>query len=145
MKDARAENTRGQKKEETNSSLLLYLSCVSSVRAACYPALHVLSSQLSVSVMRFHVAQKTEGVSISITAHCKFNIKHHIKHREDYDRRQIWAPGVETLDFTIRICSTPTFLYFDFYLNTANAANVYLQPCLFYNYNVNRKEQNIIQ
>ena len=29
---------------------------------------------------------------------------------------------LETLDFTIRICSTPTFLYFNLYLNTAYAA-----------------------
>ena len=28
-------------------------------------------------------------------------------------------PTLETLDFTIRIGSTPTFLYFDLYLNTA--------------------------
>ena len=66
-------------------------------------------------------------------------MKHHIKHAEDYHRRQSLAPGVETLDFTIRICSTPTFLYFDLYLNAAYAANVYLYLCLFYNYNVNRK------
>ena len=32
-------------------------------RAACYPALRVLSSKLSVSVMRVDVAQKTAGVS----------------------------------------------------------------------------------
>ena len=61
-----------------------------------------------------------------ITAHCKFNIKHDIKHREDYHRRQSWTPGVETLDFTICICSTPTFLYFDLYLNTAYAAKRFL-------------------
>ena len=30
---------------------------------------------------------------------------------------------VETLDFTIRIGSTPTFLHFDLYLNTAYAAH----------------------
>ena len=30
---------------------------------------------------------------------------------------------LETLDFTIRIGSTPTFLYFDLYLNTAYAAH----------------------
>ena len=32
-------------------------------------------------------------------------------------------PTLETLDFTIRIDSTPTFLYFDLYLNTAYAAH----------------------
>ena len=37
------------------------------------------------------------------------------------------GPTLETLDFTIRIGSTPTFLYFDLYLNTAYAAHyVYL-------------------
>ena len=29
---------------------------------ACYPALHVLSSQLSLSVTRVHLAEKTAGV-----------------------------------------------------------------------------------
>ena len=29
------------------------------------------------------------------------------------------GPTLETLDFTIHIGSTPTFLYFDLYLNTA--------------------------
>ena len=33
------------------------------------------------------------------------------------------GPMLETLDFTIRIGSTPTFLYFDLYLNTAYAAH----------------------
>ena len=37
------------------------------------------------------------------------------------------GPTLETLDFTFRIGSTPTFLYFDLYLNTAYAAHyVYL-------------------
>ena len=31
-------------------------------------------------------------------------------------------PILETLDFAIHIGSTPTFLYFDLYLNTAYAA-----------------------
>ena len=31
------------------------------------------------------------------------------------------GPTLETLDFTIRIGSTPTFLYFDLYLNTTHA------------------------
>ena len=30
---------------------------------------------------------------------------------------------LETLDYTIRIGSTPTFLYFDLYLNSAYAAH----------------------
>ena len=33
------------------------------------------------------------------------------------------GPTLETLDFTFRIGSTPTFLYFDLYLNTAYAAH----------------------
>ena len=33
------------------------------------------------------------------------------------------VPTLETLDYTIRIGSTPTFLYFDLYLNTAYAAH----------------------
>ena len=37
------------------------------------------------------------------------------------------GPTLETLDYTIRIGSTPTFFYFDLYLNTAYAAHyVYL-------------------
>ena len=53
-KHARGENRRKE------SSVLLFLSraCRQS-RATCYPALHVLSSQLSVSVMCIHVAEKT--------------------------------------------------------------------------------------
>ena len=38
---------------------------------------------------------------------------------------------LETLDFTIHIGSTPTFLYFDLYLNTAYAAHYYVyKSCL---------------
>ena len=33
------------------------------------------------------------------------------------------GPTLETLDHTIRIGSTPTFLYFDFYLYSAYAAH----------------------
>ena len=33
------------------------------------------------------------------------------------------GPTLETLDFTIRIDSTSTFLYFDLYLNAAYAAH----------------------
>ena len=33
------------------------------------------------------------------------------------------GPTLETLDLTIRIGSTPTFLYFDLYLNTAYAVH----------------------
>ena len=32
---------------------------------------------------------------------------------------------LETLDYTIRIGSTPSFLYFDLYLNSAYAARTY--------------------
>ena len=41
---------------------------------------------------------------------------------------------LETLDYTIRIGSTPTFLYFDLYFNTAYAAHyVYIyNVCLIY-------------
>ena len=38
------------------------------------------------------------------------------------------GPMLETLDYTIRIGSTPTFLYFDLYLYSAYAAhNVYFK------------------
>ena len=47
------------------------------------------------------------------------------------------GPMLETLDYTIRIGSTPTFLYFDLYLYSAYAAHyvyicldVYRVPCL---------------
>ena len=33
------------------------------------------------------------------------------------------GPPLKTLDFTFYIGSTPTFLYFDLYLNTAYAAH----------------------
>ena len=33
------------------------------------------------------------------------------------------GPKLETLDFTIHIDSTPTFLYFNLYLNTAYAGH----------------------
>ena len=40
------------------------------------------------------------------------------------------GPLLETLDYTIRIGSTPTFLYFDLYLYSAYAAHyVYLSFC----------------
>ena len=35
------------------------------------------------------------------------------------------GPTLKTIDFAIRIGSTPTFLYFDLYLNTAYATYVY--------------------
>ena len=38
---------------------------------------------------------------------------------------------LEMLDYTIRIGSTPTFLYFDLYLHTAYAAH-YVYSLLFY-------------
>ena len=86
IKHARGENTRGkesmlgEKIEERNplfsyfslapvvsaALLLSRVACYPALcviprcvlcRAACYPALRVLSSQISVSVMRFHVAQ----------------------------------------------------------------------------------------
>ena len=44
------------------------------------------------------------------------------------------GPTIETLDFAIRISSTPTFLYFDlYYLNTAYAAHYvyFLRECRF--------------
>ena len=125
----RGENTSGEKTREVRKhatrekrreefSRLLFHSCVSSVprsvlsRAAC--------SVVSAFVERHAYSRSTEDrryFKFQITAHCKFNLKHHIKHAEDYHRRQSWAPGVETLDFTIRICSKSTFLYFDLYLN----------------------------
>ena len=38
------------------------------------------------------------------------------------------GPMLETLDYTIRIGSTPTFLYFDLYLSVC--LSVYLSTCL---------------
>ena len=44
------------------------------------------------------------------------------------------GPTLETLDFTIRIGSTPTFLYFDLYLNTAYATRyVYYNMYIYIN------------
>ena len=43
------------------------------------------------------------------------------------------GPMLETLDYTIRIGSTPTFLYFDLYLYSAYAAHyVYLLTDVFW-------------
>ena len=40
-----------------------------------------------------------------------------------YKMYRIEGATLETLDFTIHIGSTPTFLYFDLYFNTADAAH----------------------
>ena len=42
------------------------------------------------------------------------------------------GPMLKTLDYTIRIGSTPTILYFDLHLYSAYAAH-----CVYYNDNVN--------
>ena len=48
------------------------------------------------------------------------------------------GPMLETLDFTIRIGSTPTFLYFDLYLYSAYAAHyVYFTLMLLLFSNIN--------
>ena len=62
-KHARGENTRGEKREEMNPPSSLFSRVCHQSRAACYPALRVLSSQLSVSAKSIHVAQKSAGVS----------------------------------------------------------------------------------
>ena len=41
---------------------------------------------------------------------------------------------LETLDYTIRIGSTPTFLYFDLYLYSAYAAHIRLSTFLLAHY-----------
>ena len=134
-KHARKKNIRGEKIEEGNPLFSYFSRASHQSRAACYSALHVLSSQLSVSAMRIHVTQKTAGVSsfklrvLQVSYEAPYKTYRRLSHRE----------SVETIDFIIRICSTPTFLYFDLYLNTAYAANLYLELCLFYDYNVNRK------
>ena len=38
------------------------------------------------------------------------------------------GPTLETLDFTIHICSTPTFLYFDLYMEGPGSNYPYSQP-----------------
>ena len=44
-------------------------------------------------------------------------------------------PTLETLDYTIRIGSTPTFLYFDLYLYSAYAAHyIYLSYIIYIYY-----------
>ena len=63
IKHARGENTQGEKREERNSLSSYFSRACHQSRAACYPVLRVLSSELSVSVMRIHVAQKTADVS----------------------------------------------------------------------------------
>ena len=63
IKHAWGENTRGEKREERNPLTSYFSRTCHQSRGACYPALGVLSSHLSVSFMRIHVAQKTTGVS----------------------------------------------------------------------------------
>ena len=48
------------------------------------------------------------------------------------------GPMLETLDYTIRIGSTPTFFYFDLYLNTAYAAHYvyYIDINIRHDYNL---------
>ena len=59
-KHARGENTLGEKREEKNP----LSSCFArACHSPSYPALRVLSSQLSVSVMRIHVAQNSASIS----------------------------------------------------------------------------------
>ena len=63
------------------------------------------------------------------TKRCSFTAEIIRKRRDSNDKNQLaltnfFFPSdegstLETLDFTIRIGSTPTFLYFDLYLNTA--------------------------
>ena len=44
---------------------------------------------------------------------------------------------LETLDFAFYICSTPTFLYFDLYLNTAHATHyAYMHYILIWDYRI---------
>ena len=120
-------------------SLLLFLLRVSSVARGVFCG----SSAFSERHAHSRCTEDRRFFEFLITTHCKFNIKHHIKHREDYHRRQSWTPGDETLYFTIRICSTSTVLYFDLYLPT--------QKTFIYNYvyfittTWIEKEQNIIQ
>ena len=134
IKHAGGENTRGKKREEKNHlSTYFSLACLL-FRAAC--------SVVSAFSERHAFSPWTEDrrcFKFQIKLYYKFIMKQHLKHTKDYHRRQSWTPSVKTLDFTIRICSTPIFIYFDLYLNTAYAANVYLQVRLSYNYNLNRK------
>ena len=99
------------------------------IRVQITTTLHVLSSQLSVSVTRIHLTQKAARVSSFILPR--------IAHRECHHRRQSWVPCVfesrpfvrekhawnlflsdewptgtlETLDFTINIGGTPVRIY----------------------------------
>ena len=43
------------------------------------------------------------------------------------------GPTLETLDFTFHIGSTPTFSYFDLYLNTAYASKLRLSLSILFN------------
>ena len=45
-------------------------------------------------------------------------------------------PTLETLDYTMRIGSTPTFLYFDLYLYSAGAAHYTFIKILIGNINI---------
>ena len=55
------------------------------------------------------------------------------------------GPMLETLDYTIRIGSTPTFLYFDLYLYSAYAAHfVYNRPCKVYFFSTKRSKNSAL-
>ena len=62
-KHARGENAQSEKTRERRKEKRWILSPLISLVRVISPALRVLSSQLSVSVMRIHVAFKTGGVS----------------------------------------------------------------------------------
>ena len=52
-----------------------------------------------------------------------YGSKRSVLRRQSRDTNRNEGPTLETLDYTIRIGSTPTFLYFDLYLYSAYAAH----------------------
>ena len=80
-------HARGEKRRE-EFSLLLFLSRVSSVprsvlsRAAC-SVVWAFSERHAYS----RCTEDRRCFKFQITAHCKFNMKQHLKHTEDYHRR----------------------------------------------------------
>ena len=94
---ANGENTRGEKaregrKEKTRIlSPLISLARVSVPRSVLSHAECSVVSAFSERHAHSRCTEERRCFKFQITAHCKFNMKHHIKHTEDYHR----GPRVE--------------------------------------------------
>ena len=94
IKHASGGNTRGEKTREGRKSkrgilspLISFARVISRVRVLSRAGCSVVSS-FSERHAYSRCTKDRRFFKLQITAHCKFNMKHHIKHTEDYHRRQ---------------------------------------------------------